>query len=451
MASLSSAGIGSGLDVAGLVQQLLQAERAPREARLNRSQQDVQAQISALGTFKGALSGLESALAKLGDGEAFDQRAATVGDEDLFTASAEAGVATTGYDISVEALAASAKLRSGAFADADSDVGTGTLTLSLGGDSFDVDVTAGNGGLNAIRDAINNAADNPGIRASVVNGDAGAYLVLTGTETGAANDITVTATGGDGGLDALVYDPGVTENLTALRTAADARVVIDGITHSDTDNQIEGAISGVTLDLKSAAPGQATALSVTADDEPVVSAVKNWVQSYNATQAAIGKSTRVDPDGDNDGALVGDAMLRGTQQQLRGIVGGTRVGDLGVLADIGISTELDGTLKLDEGQLKQALAADREAVAAAFTAEDGLVTRFDSVVGELLGSGGLIQGRTDSLDRRMDGIEDRRVDLQRRMDRMESRLRAEFTALDTMVAEMQSTGDFLSQQLANLA
>ena len=187
MATIQSLGVGSGLDVDRLVQQLVAAERQPVESRLARSEARVQSQLSSFGTVSGALSALNDSVAALQNNNALSARSATSAEPDVFTATASANAEPGTFNVEVAALARADRGASQAFASSDTAIGTGTLELSLGSSSFSIDIDSSNNQLGQIRDAINAAADNPGVAASVINSDDGSRLILSGAETGAAN------------------------------------------------------------------------------------------------------------------------------------------------------------------------------------------------------------------------------------------------------------------------
>ena len=184
MATIVSTGIGSGLDIAGIVQQLVAAEAQPVEARIGQQEARAQAKLSAFGSLKSALADLRDKLEIMKNLDKFLIRKAISGNEDSFTVSAGTDALPANYALEVVQLAQAQKLTSGAFADSDTVVGTGTLTLAVGVSTVDIDITAENDTLAGIRDAINSAIGNPGVAATIVNADSGSYLILTGESTG---------------------------------------------------------------------------------------------------------------------------------------------------------------------------------------------------------------------------------------------------------------------------
>lgn len=475
MATLAASGVGSGLDVGSLVSQLVAAERTPVETRLARQEASVQAKLSAFGTLRSALAQFQTALTRLTTASDFLTRSATSADPGVFTVSADASAAAGTYDVEVLQVAQAHRLMSAGFTDSGAVVGTGTLTLTVGGETFDVVVDDSSKTLAGLRDAINDAADNTGVRATLVSGDDGlggtvTRLVLTASETGTSGAIQVTAADADGndtdaaGLSALVYVPGVggTTNLTELRAAQDAILRIDGnpalpdpggITVTRASNQITDAIEGVTLTLAKASPGTSVALSVAVDPSAAKGLVQGFVESYNAVLDAIGQVASYDAATGQATSLFGDSTVRGLESRLRGELTtavASAPGGLERLLDIGITTGEDGRLAIDSADLDAALAADLEAVADLFAADDGYAKRFDALVSDYVDSDGVITARTAGLDARIKDIASERETLERRMDSLEARYLRQFTALDELVARLQSTGSFLTQQLASL-
>jgi flagellar hook-associated protein 2 len=449
MPTITAAGVGSGLDIQSLVSQLVTAERAPAEARLQKEEASARAQISAFGALRSALSSLGGALRALKPATALDARRATSSDASVVTATATAGAANASYQVEVVSLASAHRLGSGPYAAPTSVVGTGTLTLDSGDNTFSVTIDGSNNTLAGIRDAINGAAGNTSITASVLNTTEGARLVLTARATGAANAITVTRSGGDGGLDALVYDPGVLTNLEQKAPAADALVRVDGFNFSASGNTLSNAVDGVTFNLLSQAPGSAKTVTVSRDTDAARKAVESFIGSYNAVLGSLSASTRYDQATKTASPLTGDALPRALSAEMRRTIGASVEGNdtVRTLADAGITTSVSGALTLDGAKFAKALEQNPAEVAALFTGDNGLAARLDAVVQRAAGSGGAIDGRTKGLDERLRGVADRRAALENRMVALENRYRAQFTALDGLVAQLRTTSDFLARQL----
>jgi flagellar hook-associated protein 2 len=451
MPVIQSPGLSSGIDINGLVAQLVAAERAPAEQRLSRQQARVDAQVSALGQLRGALSTLQSTLTPLRTVEAFQTRAATSSDRTVFEATATSTAAPGTYSIEVDRLASAQRLASAAFAGGSgSTVGTGTLTLSLGATSFQISVIEGNQSLAAIRDAINSAADNPGIQASIITAADGARLILASRQTGAANTMRITTSGGDGGLNALVYDPGNVTNLTELSAAQDARVLIEGFEVTSSTNSISGAIEGVTLNLLAADSGSVKTLTVSNDTTQALEKIRKFVADFNTAATTMAKLRAFDPATRIGGPLLGDAMLRGIEASLRREISNrvaAATAPYDTLAGVGITTNSDGTLKLDETRLSNALRAGFDVVGQLFGSDNGIAARLYGIVDAAIRGDGQVTTRTERLQRDKRSIDQDRVALDRRMESVERRYRAQFIAMDSLLAQLQSTGSYLAQQL----
>ncbi len=451
MASITSSGIGSGLDVNSLVTQLVAAERAAPDARLAKIDTKLTTQFTALSQLKGSLGAFQSALAGLKDAAKLIVRKATVSDEKHFAATASGTASAGAYDVEVMQLAKATQLRSVAFPGGSASVvGTGTLTLDLGSAGFTVAIDSTNNTLAGIRDAINKSANNTGVRATILTGADGAHLVLTGDKTGLANAVTVTQNGGDGGLAQLVHDPPTASAYTAV-DAQDAIVNISGIEVRGANNSIEGAIDGVTLTLKKAEPGVTDILAVTNDDAAVQTKASTFVTAYNALASQIAKLRSFDAATRKAGPLLGDSMLLNIESQLRRMVSNPVTGATSPytsLASVGIAFGTDGTMALDAARFQTAMTANSTAVSVLFGSTDGVAAQLDKFVEAQLSSAGAIAGRTAGIDVQRKDLVSRQAALNERMVVFQTRYQKQFTALDSMLSQLQSTSSYLTQQLA---
>ena len=472
---ITAQGIGSGLDVASIVSQLVAAEGQPTLIRLSTREADVQARLSALGNLKSALSDFRDALKPVKDVEVFRSRKTTTSDDTVFTASANTKAVPASYDIEVLNLAQSHKLTSGAFTSPDAIVGNGTLTFQLGPDpqnQFSVEIRPEADPdpdadpddpppepefttLSAIRDAINGAEDNKGVAATIIEAEDGAHLVITSTKTGLDNEITITQSGGDGGLSVLEFGDAVVNPLMSeLQEPLDATIRIDSFTRTSSSNTIANAIEGVSIDLRSSNAGSTATLSVAYDKDAASTKVREFVEAYNTLVEAFAGLASYDPETQTASTLLGDAMLREISTALRTEIGGGSVQGYGfyrTLSTVGITTETDGKLTIDETVLSNSLGTDFDAVADLFADEDdGFATRLDAVLEPFLETGGRIESRTDTLDAEIELIADQREALDLRLASVEARYLRQFSALDSIISELTSTSDFLAGQLALL-
>jgi flagellar hook-associated protein 2 len=454
--AIQSGGIGSGLDINSLVAQLVAAERAPYQQRIIRQQQSTATQVSALGQFKGSVSQFQSSLSTLKDPLAFQVRSTKSSDDTIFTATATETAAASTYSIEVTQIAKSHRIASNAYASGSGHVvGTGTLTLSLGDTNMVLEIDSDNNTVAGIRDAINEASNNPGIRASIVLATDGAHLVLESTKTGLSNDIAVAQSGGDGGLASLTYSgPGDGPNYTELDPAQDAIVLVSGFSKQSATNTISGVIEGVTLTLKKEAPGAPESLAVTYNNTATTDRVKNFVTQYNVLATQLGKLRSYNKETGEAGPMLGDPMLNSIESSLRRDVTSAvpgLTGDYTSLASIGIRTNADGTLVVDSTKLQKAIDTDPTAVGNIFGSANGVANRVFAKTEKWLASDGQFATRSATLDKQSKDADKQIKALELRMAQIEARYRRQFNALDSMLANMQTQSAFLAQQLSSLS
>jgi len=448
--ALTTSGIGSGLDIDSLVSQLVAAEGQAPLLRLNKREASFQADLSAFGQLKSALSEFKTALAGMNDEAAFQPRSVSTSNLELFTATGDNTATPSTYNIEVLSLAQSEKVRSSSFSSNTEVIGTGTLDISLGTSSFQVDVDGTNNTLTGIRDAINVAFDNPGITASLVNVDGGPQLVLSSNTIGSANTITIVATDDDGadGFDLARLD---STNLTVTQAAADATFNLDGQLVTRGSNSFSDVMTGVTIDLKKAEIGTTETLTVALNEGGVESKVNSIVKAYNSLTDLMKDLSKYDAESNTAGILQGNSTIRGIQTQLRKIISEPQNGlTYGSLAEIGVKTDESGHLVVDSEQFNKVVAADFTSVSKLFVGDDALVSKLDSTLNTYLATDGILESKTKSLKIGIDGVADSRLDLNKRLAAIEKRYKTQFNAMDTLLGQLRSTGDFLTQQLENL-
>ncbi|KAB2843630.1 MAG: flagellar filament capping protein FliD [Burkholderiales bacterium] len=405
MANISSPGIGSNLDINGILTQLMAVERQPLQA-IMRKEAGLQAQLSAFGSLKSAVSTFQTAVNGVNSAARFRSLSASSADSSVFTATASSAAVVGSYAIKVTQLASNQSVYSGSFANTTDTVGTGTLTLQFGtydsgGNTFTVNtakaaqtitIGAANQSLAGVRDAINAAG--AGVTATIVNDGGGNRLVLSSNDSGAANGLKITVTDDDGthtnasGLSQIAYDPtataGTGKNLTETQAAQNAKIKINGIDIEKSTNTISDAIEGVTLSLLKESATTAVNLSVSRNSAGISAAVKEMVDAYNTLNKALVDLTKYDANTKQAGLLIGDAALRTMQSDLRRTLGsalGTPSGSLSALGQIGVSFQRDGTLTIDSTKLNNAINnnfADLAGLFAATGAASDSLVKFDS-------------------------------------------------------------------------
>lgn len=447
---LQALGLGSGLDIDALVTSLTDAEMSAAKNRVEREQESVTAQVSAVASLKSALAVFQASMLALTTGSTYSSRSASSSDTSLLTVSASADAAVGSYSVTVEQLATAQQLLSNAiFADgASTVVGTGELTLSVGGESFSVTIDSSNSTLAGIRDAINDAAGNTGVSATLVYGTGGAQLLLSSDKTGEGNEITVASSGGDGGLAQLEYSASNTVNYTQEQAAQDAIVYVAGVEHHSSDNQISDAIDGLTFNLVDAEPSTTVTVRVSNNTDNVVTLMESFIDAYNTMNEQLAELGKYDKTTDTAGELFGDPLYNNLQRQLSRTLRDPVSGASGIynsLSSLGVTTDASGNLVLDEDELRSALSDDFESVTSVLQSSTGLISRMDSFLDEALSSDGQIAARDTSLDSQQERIDEQTELNSLREEKVRERYLAKFNAMDSLLAQLQNTSDYLTQ------
>lgn len=461
-AVITSTGIGSGLDVSAIVSELTTAEGAAQQSQITNQETTLNAQLSAFGTFSSALSTLQSTLTTLETPAQLAGFSATLGNTSIATATTDSSAVAGQYSLTVQNLANSASLSSAAYASSASIVGSGTLQISVGSASTSITIDGTNDTLGGIADAINNASNNPGVSASVLTTSAGSRLVISGTETGAANAVTVAETDGGTGLAGLTYSPtatstttnGVTTSsngLTQTQAAADANFTINGYAATSPNNVVTGAITGVTLDLLApTAAGASTTLTVAPDTSNAQTSISTFVTALNGVLSAVQSLTGYDATTGTAGALNGDPTLASFQSQLENIldtVNSSASGGIQSLADLGITADAQtGSLDSNTLTLGTALSSNLNGVANLLGGTNGIATKLNALVQSYTGAGGLLSSVTQGLKTGLSQAETQQTALTAELATYSATLTAQYNAMDTAVAALKQTETYLTAE-----
>lgn len=461
-------GLGSGLDLEGLVTKLLDAEKTPKLQALAKREARVQADVSAFGALKSVLDKFRTSLSGLSDASLLEPRSAASSAPGTFTATAGSAAEPGQYTIQVLDLAAAQKLATKTgFANGSALVGEGSLTITSGSTSFQVDTTATTT-LSQLKDAINSASGNNGaLSASLLvvddpdplaDPDATlTRLVLSANSTGTANAIGIAVSDIDAnntdasGLSRFYFSAGdAGSQLEEKQAAKDARIAVDGFTAYSSTNVFEDVVEGVTITAIDDAVDPAT-LTVSLNKSALISRVNDFMKAYNEVVGTLRQASGYNATTGAAGPLNGDATVRAIGTQLRSILGDTVDGNSGIrsLADLGLSTQRDGTLKLDSAKLGAALDENFAEFATLFASDDGVATRLESTLEDYLANDGIIRSRTEGFDAQLKAITAQREALALRLEKLEEGYRDRFIALDSLVSRLQSSSDFLLAQLEN--
>lgn len=440
MTSITALGVGSGLDLNGLLDQLQQGENQ-KLTPITTQKTSYQAKISAFGSLSSALSTLQDTMQALSDPSAFQAVKSTVSGTAL-TAATTSDTPPGDYQIHVDQRAQASSVATMGVASSTASLGAGEVNFTLAnGSTMSVSISQGASSLEDIRDAIN--AQNGGVRASLINDGSGQpyRLVLQAADTGSAASVSsVQFTGALGG--ALQLDA------STQQAGQDAKLTINGIAVQSASNVVEGAIQGVTLNVASS--GDAS-LQVTRDGDAINAGVHKFVDAYNSLVQVLGGLSGYDASTQTAGILLGDSTVRSVQSQLRSALSGAvdNGGAFKVLSDVGVTLQLDGTLKVDDATLNKAINNNLGALTQFFaggTAADGLADQVDTMVGNMTGSNGLIGSATDSLNQSISQLNDQYDRTQQQIDATMAMYKQQFSQLDSMIAQMNSTSSYLTQQ-----
>ena len=444
MGAISSLGIGSGLDLNGLLDQLEDAERE-KLVPIEQQVETENTKISAYGQLESALSEFQDSASALADGSLFESLSTNVSGESVSAAADETAM-TGSYNITVDTLATRGTLASEGVDDAEAALTTTAqdMTFAFGDGSETTVAIAADSSMEDIRDAIN-ADENAGVNATIVNDGTQDRLALSSRETGADASIS--------NFSFSDAAPFAADTANTLQDGTDAALNVNGIDITSPTNQVEGAIQGVTLNLQS--EGDST-VAVEQDTRAVREAITSFVDSYNALKESTGELTNFDQETGEAGPLNGDSAVRTAESSLRSVLSGgvASYGDgFSMLSQVGISLEVDGTLSLDEDKLNDVVANDQQALADFFVGTEnnpGIASQVDTRVEQLLGSSGAVQGAITSSENSVDSLGDRYTRMEQDIGRTIDRYRTQFGQLDGMIAEMNQTSSYLTEQFASL-
>ncbi|KMT66618.1 flagellar filament capping protein FliD [Catenovulum maritimum] len=493
--SVSSIGVGSGLDLSGLVTQLLEAERAPRQARLDSREEELETSISAIATLKSKMEEFKDSVDELRNSYDLQGRKAILSHPDLgegetgpFTAEASNSAVQNEYEITVDQLASGSRITTGDgnFTNGSSSIistQAGNLTFNIGSDSFIVPVTA-NMTLSEYRTAVNTAGEDFGVRASIIETGTsdGTKLVYTSDTTGADNNLSIVNTDDIVELEKIstessagssyAYDEDLVggDDVTKIRItdAQNAQATIDGIVVESETNEFENVIENVTFEatavssVDASGAKQASTLEIGYDKEGLKNKITDFVDNYNTMLDEIATLTRYGTSElEDDGALAGDFMLRGIESGLSSILSSSvSASELGSLFQIGVAFTDKGKLEVSavdefgfgsgEELLDEALDDNYDEIAALFSDDDeGIANRLYDYIYEYTTFGGLLPSREQSYKDQKDQLGDDRARFEIQMSDYETLLRKKYINLDLTVSKLQRTGSSLMASLSS--
>ena len=441
----NSLGFGSGIDIPKLVDDLSNASREPKIARLTELTQANQARISAVAQARADLDGFADSLSQMvGDGTL--RSTPTVSDDSVLGATSRAGLSADNFaaTVVVNQLARAQTNYSGVVADRAAAIGAGTMTLTVGGVDTTITIDATNNSLDGLAGAIN--ASGAGVTASIIADEGGHRLILKGP-TGEAGTFTLTAdAGAEPGLAGFATDGG----MTLGQTAVDAEFTIDGIAFNRATNIIDDVVPGMSLTLKKAAPGQPVDIGASRPLDMIKQTVGDFVAVFNQLKKSLTAASSL------PGAT---SSLRELERELGGLIHQviSSHGSINQLSDIGVSMTKEGLLSVDNAKLDKALETDAGAVEALFnprrdathneTTDLGIAAALDAIRDKAVGDNGAIDRVSDSLAAKQKSLAEQFAKVEEREDAYRTRLEKQYGALEAKLAAFKATQTYLEQQI----
>jgi flagellar hook-associated protein 2 len=468
--------ISGGIDVQSLVEQLIYVEGANIRSMQSQASK-FQTRVTAFQTVNTRLSTL---LTKVNtvlfgadtvplttpwtyedrlDSSAFASVSANSSDEDLISVTGGKGTASGSFAVSVSALAKAQTSASGNFADTTSAFQTGTLSIQVGTeDPVVVTIDSSNNTLDGIRRAINSA--DVGVTATVINDGSATTpyrLLLSADESGTANAFTVTPS---------LSGTGQSISFAVTNTAVDARLRVNGIDITKSSNAVSDVIDGVTMNLKALTTSDVT-VNASPDLDSIVTAIKGLASAYNDANTYISAQYRYDSTTKTAGTLSGDATLRAVQSKVQAVFTQSVANSFtsyGVLSQVGVEFNRDGSLTINESDLRDALTDNPGHVAALFlgdgTPPDGVnagvegsspLVNLRSILKSITDPlSGPIHHATDGLNNTIKDINSQIASYQERLDIREELLTKEFSKADEALKLMSVNQSSLSSLLGSL-
>jgi len=455
---ITVSGVGSGIDTSAIVSALVKASTSPKQTQITKAESATNTTLSGIGSLKSALAAFQTAAAALNNTNTFMGLTSTSSLESVAKVTSDNTASTGSYALKVDKIATASKVSSQLFTSGTSTaISSGTLSITQGDKSYSVTVGSG-ATLSTVRDSINASLTSSGISANIVTDAKGSRLVLTSTTTGAGSDISTS------GISELTIDG--TAKLDPSNTSSagyitdrpiDASYSIDGLAMTSSSNSINSAVSGLSLTLTGA--GSST-ISVASDSDTLKKSVQTFVDAYNTMMTVVNNQTKVTATGatsststsaaTTSGPLTGDPMVRKLVAEIHGALTSvsTTSGSLSVLSQLGVGTNsTTGLLSLDDTKWNKAMTTQYGNVANLFTGKDGLLTRMSGILDGYTQTGGVLETRQKSLNAKLSDLDDQQATLDRRTDSLTAILTAKYTAMDTLVAQLNATSSSVLKTL----
>jgi len=419
---ITAAGAGSGLDIESIISQLMVLEQQPLD-QLNQDIADLDAELSDIGRLKSGVDSLAEVAERLGDDSEFGAWESSSSDEDVLTVSSADGRTSENHRVEVTALAVAHRVVSDPYDSALAELTPGDFTFGSGEESFTISLESGENTLSDLRRLINESIDNTTIQASILNVDDGSRLVLTALNAGTENQISAPAL------------------FSELTEASDAEFTINGLPVTAATNTITDAVPGLTIDLF--ATGSANIAS-TQNTEAVKELLEEFAASYNALRATMTSLAA--------GSLQGDSITRRIETSIRDqFFSSIDIGDGNEYSmfDYGFTFDETGVLSVDETRMNESIASNLGRMVSVFTSVDsGFSSQMVTMLEQFTDVDGFFDIREEAIAARENALDDQIDRFEYRLEQTEARYRRQFGAMDALVSQLQSNGDFLLQSLS---
>ena len=386
---LSALNAGSGLNVKQIVDALVDAERVPKQEKIDVAKDAATVKISALGSLKNELSVFQTNTAAL-DGQIGLTLSSSSSNVTL--SRTDSSLASEfSHTINMSSIATGQVLNfdngGSGFSSTTSDIGVDSLTIDLGtwaadpaftdnGTSSSLSLTTGATSLTDVRDAINNAA--MGVSASIIEVSTGSYSLMIKSPEGAGNAMRITTSLSGAAVDVIKYDPennsgALQDSGTQVVSASDASFTIDGIAVTRSSNTITDLFSGITLDLDNVSAsdmGTDQVISSRYSKSDALATLETVVSEINYLLSFLKEQSKPGTNGEDGGPLHGDHFIRYTESKIKNLTSTAIAGydDTDIfLSNFGVVTELDGTLSIDETRFNEYFESNPQHFAAVTT------------------------------------------------------------------------------------
>ena len=462
----SSVGLGSGIEIQSLVDQLVDLEGKYVTENLDKDELSVQAKITAFGNLKGALSDFKDSVNAIRTASTFEEHSTSVSNDPTsdaattyFTASSTSSAVPASYTVEVEQIAKAHKM-SKDFTTSSQVVGTGTLRIVVGqgqsvSTTVDYTINSENNSVDGIKNLINSTTNQTGIVASTIVSDAGVKLIISAKETGVKNTLGISVLSDsdsnltdDSGLSQLT-----TANMTEVSAALDSNIRIDGQLITSAKSILVDVIDGITLDLKKAEDGKIHDLKINVDQSKIKDKVKNYVEKYNDVMNLIKELTTTNSTHPElAGDLVNDANMRTIDSRLRRTLTTSKStpSGLNTLANIGITTNIKtGELLFDDDKYSKATNSNVSDLVMMFTGVNGVASLQYDELDAFLNSDGVVSKASDKLNAHLKEITVEKAEHILKLEKKRIFLTLKFASLDGLLGQLQSLSNFVSTQFAS--